>query len=43
MDEAINRYKKIKGIEHGGIVEMREIIFDYIKVDGNVRISPSFD
>ena len=43
VDEAINRYKKIKGIEHGGIVEMREIIFDYIKVDGNVRISPSFD
>ena len=43
VNEAINRYKKIKGIKHGGIVEMREIIFDHIKVDGNVRISPSFD
>ena len=43
VNEAINRYKKIKGIKHGGIVELREIIFDHIKVDGNVRISPSFD
>ena len=43
VDEAINRYKNIKGVKHGGVVELQAVITENLKTDGCVRRYPQFD
>ena len=43
VDEAINRYKNIKGVKHGGVGELQAVITENLKTDGFVRRYPQFD
>ena len=43
VDEAINRYKNIKGVKHGGVGELQAVIAENLKTDGCVRRYPQFD